>query len=393
MKITVETDHKDNVWLVGSTLHGVVKVTVDKPTKLHSIVVHITGKGMTGNYKIREQWFGANEDYIDETIKIFGDDIEEYVTHSEGDYSYPFSVQLGADMPSSYEGELGFVRYTLKVSITKPYHDKKLKIPLTFIRHLACNEYADAMNPIVESVDKKVEGLCFCKCSEEGSMTVKLHVNKTAFVPGEPLIYEISVDNRSVNVIRHISFILRQNIVFTGFHNHQPANTPHFRTWKTKFKLCEFENDFKILANQGKTFNGAATIPAIPPTGLPGCNIIDIKYLVILLVDNSFTHVKFKKEVFIGTIPTTEESRSPAPLTTDDNALCTNDTGFALQPTVPLALPPSYAQCVFGKVDLKEDDDKDTTSYSNWAPSYTYYDWSQTTNYGGMAPITVTPDK
>jgi hypothetical protein len=53
-------------------------------------------------------------------------------------------------------------------------------------------------------------------------------------------------------------------------------------------------------------------------------------------------------------------------------------------------VPPSYAECVFGKVDMKDDDDGKHTTYSSWAPSYTYYDWSQQTNYGGPTPSTMT---
>jgi hypothetical protein len=64
--------------------------------------------------------------------------------------------------------------------------------------------------PFVDSVDQKVEGFFCCKCSDEGSMTVKININKLAFVPGEPLVYEINIDNRSQNTIKEMDFILRQ---------------------------------------------------------------------------------------------------------------------------------------------------------------------------------------
>ena len=41
-------------------------------------------------------------------------------------------------------------------------------------------------------------------------MTVKLNINKTAYVPGEPLVYEIYVDNRSDNNVKDMDLILRQ---------------------------------------------------------------------------------------------------------------------------------------------------------------------------------------
>ena len=44
------------------------------------------------------------------------------------------------------------------------------------------------------------------------------------------------------------------------------------------------------------------------------------------------------------------------------------------------AAPPSYAECVLGKVTIQDDADEDAEfrqeSYE-WAPRYTYYDWSR----------------
>ncbi|VDI20843.1 Hypothetical predicted protein [Mytilus galloprovincialis] len=180
-----------------------------------AIVVRIKGKGKTSwdkdDLSHDDINYSAKEYYIDETIKLYGEETGESVKHPQGDFSYPFSVQLGADMPCSYEGKKGYVRYCCEAVITRPWKfDETFREPFTVIRHLDCNEFADALNPIADSVDQKVEGLCCCKCSEEGSMTVKIQINKTAFVPGEPLIYEFSVDNRSQNVIKKIDFILRQ---------------------------------------------------------------------------------------------------------------------------------------------------------------------------------------
>ena len=58
------------------------------------------------------------------------------------------------------------------------------------------------------------------------------------------------------------------------------SGKPHFHTKKASFKL--FNEKVEIPVNQYKSFKGAATIPAIPPTGLAGCNIIDIDYNVIV---------------------------------------------------------------------------------------------------------------
>ena len=38
-----------------------------------------------------------------------------------GNYQYPFSFQLPFGLPSSFEGELGYVRYTIKIVVHRPW--------------------------------------------------------------------------------------------------------------------------------------------------------------------------------------------------------------------------------------------------------------------------------
>ena len=42
-----------------------------------------------------------------------------------------------------------------------------------------------------------------------------------------------------------------------------------------------------------------------------------------------------------------------------------------------LSPPPSYAECVFGRSDVRdENDDAHTSGDMSWAPAYPYYDWT-----------------
>ena len=55
-----------------------------------------------------------------------------------------------------------------------------------------------------------------------------------------------------------------------------------------------------------------------------------------------------------------------------------------------LTASPSYAECVFGKVDIKANKgDKHTTQ--SWAPAYTYYHWNQQSDHQGLKPTVVSP--
>ena len=63
--------------------------------------------------------------------------------------------------------------------------------------------------PISLEKREEIEGCC---CSE-GSVQVKLDINKSGFVPGEPLVYDINIDNKSDNTIETIHLILEQVIM------------------------------------------------------------------------------------------------------------------------------------------------------------------------------------
>ena len=44
--------------------------------------------------------------------------------------------------------------------------------------------------------------------------------------------------------------------------------------------------------------------------------------------------------------------------------------------------PPSYSECVFGKTNIKDDEDTEyTQGQMNFAPAYTYYDWSKQSQF------------
>lgn len=76
-----------------------------------------------------------------------------------GTYTYPFSHKLSAEVPSTLEGEVGFIRYTIKVVFDRP----SWQIPSEerrFIVIKPLNLNAD-FNLLVKTRIKFICGLCF----------------------------------------------------------------------------------------------------------------------------------------------------------------------------------------------------------------------------------------
>ena len=62
------------------------------------------------------------------------------IDHPAGRHEYPFSLALRPDLPSSFEGEYGYVRYHCKATIDKPWKfDHDTKYAFTVISHLDLN--------------------------------------------------------------------------------------------------------------------------------------------------------------------------------------------------------------------------------------------------------------
>ena len=146
---------------------------------------------------------------------------------------YPFVINLQpyGELPSSFEGRKGYVRYTLQGQIARPWKPAEtLLLPFTVINHLDLNTFHDAVvcikcnqatllllwfchtvivydachfiihqqMPIMQYRRQEISGCC---CSE-GEIVVQMKVNKSGFVPGEPIVMEMDINNKSESPVQ-----------------------------------------------------------------------------------------------------------------------------------------------------------------------------------------------
>ncbi len=110
----------------GSTVQGKLIVSVDKPKNYHSIVVKLWGGAKvhwtetTGTGEHRETCTYSNsETYIDVEIAVWKLENSPTGDLPIGEHCFPFSFQLHQNMPPSFEGECGQVRYEVKSRIVQ----------------------------------------------------------------------------------------------------------------------------------------------------------------------------------------------------------------------------------------------------------------------------------
>ena len=64
-----------------------------------------------------------------------------------GEHSFSFSMMLPNHLPSSFEGQYGYVRYTVKATLNRPWKfDHEVKAAYTVLLHLDLN--VDPLNRV-----------------------------------------------------------------------------------------------------------------------------------------------------------------------------------------------------------------------------------------------------
>lgn len=122
-----------------------------------------------------------------------------YIDNEE--YIFPFKFQLrGSTLPTSYELYYSddykfYIRYWVKVTLDVPWWFNKHVIKcFTVINPLDLNLLPGLRQPYGVS-DTKI--ICCGPCQSD-PITIELNTNKTGYVAGETIIFNCSIDNRSI---------------------------------------------------------------------------------------------------------------------------------------------------------------------------------------------------
>ncbi|WAR01022.1 ARRD3-like protein [Mya arenaria] len=309
--------------------------------RVHWTETHQTGSGK--NRRTETRHYSSSETYFNFELLLFGPGNDS--THLQaGHHTYPFSFLLPPNLPSSYESHIGNVRYSLKAKIDKPWKfDHKTQKMFTVVSMLDLNQQPSATS---------------------GPIHALFRVDRAGYVPGDTIYLNAEISNHSTRRMK--------------------ASLYHATTKsRTERKDVAMVNKGEISPGGSVTWSGEPmVVPAVPPSYLVGCSIIDIRYILQLEVDPAGPgfDLEVPLEVIVGTIPLRQVVQQyypmPQPTLSPPSAPPLSQPAGASAPfNLP---PPSYAECVFGKVGVREDEDSDHMGGDvDFAPSYAYYDWSK----------------
>ncbi|KAL4228037.1 hypothetical protein ACF0H5_013475 [Mactra antiquata] len=375
-KFEIKLDKPSEVYSEGQTVEGSVEVELTDTMKMRGIKlefsggasVHWTETHSTGSGKDRRtetRHYSSSETYFNFEYILFGP-ASGSTTLPAGNHTYPFSYTLPPNLPSSYESDIGHVRYQLKARIDKPWKfDHKTKKLFTVVSMLDLNQQPSAPLPVYRESSKY---LC-CLCCKSGPISAKCHLNHSGYVPGDTIYINAEIINNSSRRICSSSVKLFMNTIYHA-------------TSKSKISVnCIAEcsrSDIKPYDRDNWT-NVELIVPAVPPSFLAGCRIIDIRYVLQLEVDPAGPAFELivPLDIIIGTIPLHHVVQG---LYSQTNQVTKQAQQEPSSPSSapPMKLPPpTYSECVFGKLPVDEEGEELTRGDKHFAPNYTYYNWSK----------------
>lgn len=111
-----------------------------------------------------------------------------------GEHTYPFTCALPPQLPSSFEGEFGHIRYTIKITLDRPWKfDQDSKMAFTVISPVDLNQ-----NPRVKEQFKlNLEKSFCCFCCKSGPLSLIVQLPVTGYVSGQTIPILAECDNAS----------------------------------------------------------------------------------------------------------------------------------------------------------------------------------------------------
>ncbi|GFG28507.1 hypothetical protein Cfor_03631 [Coptotermes formosanus] len=221
--------------------------------------VHRNGKSETVSTHYR-----GYEMYFENSAKVFaGTGVTEVLP--AGEHSFPFSMMLPIHLPSSFEGEYGYVRYTVKATLDRPWKfDHEVKAAFTVLSHFDLNLDPHNREPVKVENNKY---FCCC-CCKSGPLTLVTYVPARGYVPGQSIPMIIEVDNASNITVSGVVCELRQIVTYRA----PGTSKQHFAV------VASVALEGSVGENNSKTWTSRMTVPPLPSSSLPQCSIIDVDY-------------------------------------------------------------------------------------------------------------------
>ena len=204
----VLNDPPRKVYFPGMIVTGTVFAVNNEPKNYKAINVKIVGFAHVRWTKSRGRGsvsYESHEDYITTFVNVWDRDISAGDGQFPvGSYQFPFSLPLiGNNIPASYEGSVGRIKYTIEARVVKGGLIKRDIVCKSIIKieNIVKINHLNLLRP--QSMEMR-KTLC-CLCCVSGPIVITTHLPRCGYCVGQDSIpMEISVENGSSRRVRQI---------------------------------------------------------------------------------------------------------------------------------------------------------------------------------------------
>ena len=291
----------NGIYFFGNTVTGSVICEVDEPKNYKQIMVKLEGKAKVhwaqsqGSGKSRRsRQYTAQEDYISTRIILW--DKERNGLGGKfppGPHRFPFSFPLsGANLPASFSGLYGKIKYTMEARIVKESFLSKDTVAMTTLNYVDAVriDQPEFSQPVYGEISKTV--CCLLCASSPIVMTAQMP--RTGFCIGQDILpLEVSVENGSSRTIRCIRVSLEREMLYFADGDRQ------FERRQTQLVASQpIRSRNSMVFRPDNVVVPVNTVPSLRNSGILSLNY----YIVIAAVINWSINANIKIPVILGNV-------------------------------------------------------------------------------------------
>ncbi|XP_060068826.1 arrestin domain-containing protein 4-like, partial [Ylistrum balloti] len=301
-KIQLLSKREDGCFNAGGKVEAIVRLQLEEPLEVRGLVAKLHGYAKTDwRESVGPNSFkrGGRQEIVNLENKLFMAMSSGVKTYGIGPHEFRVKFDLPRDIPSSFEGTNGFIRYILYVLART---DAKTEMLDPKNVHVICplDLNMDPINgmPWSRSESKDV-GLFPCIA---GKVSMSFQVDKRGYCPGETIMLFGQIHNNSKMIITASKCSIVQRIRYMQDKWHD---------YVEKKIVVSVKHD-PTLPGCTDSWNGEELkIPPDITTNLDNCKLIQVKYILKVEVKLRFakTYELLNVILRMGNIPATKASR------------------------------------------------------------------------------------
>ncbi|KAJ7372511.1 hypothetical protein OS493_019020 [Desmophyllum pertusum] len=268
---------------------------------------------------------------------------------SPGEHSFPFEFRLPEEnLPTTFEGKHGHVKYWLKAILDRPWKDDmKIIEPFTVTEKMDVNQ-PEFLRPSQVQEDRNMG----CLCCVSGPLSVTVRTDRGAYCTGELMPVTVYANNQTSHRILGVELELIQDTIFIASGGKRTFTTEIIATVTKAGKIPNAEgNDFFEMV--------PILIPSLTPT-MRSSRCIKISYQIkFALLLRGSVNFRLHLPITIGSLPCQPSQSRRSSSRASGSSISPSITLMGFPSTsldytdgmtsCPNEAPPSYAESVRGQ--------------------------------------------